>query len=208
MPAVMNTRSAPSRIIARSSRDSSAASRPMFGFAPAPRPRVRAVPICTVFGRLRAAQRLHVGVDGVEIDAGKSGFDHAIDRVAAAAADTDHFDRRSVFGNEPFCISHRRRLFLGEEWGAWFSARSVLVPRSTKPRPRPSRTRCWPNRCVCGASLAARAEQNQADRRRVFRLAHGVGESGDRRRHADAHRQDRKSRPPSSRCRADARRRR
>ncbi len=40
IPAVMNTRSEPSRTIARSSREASAASRPSVGFAPAPRPRV------------------------------------------------------------------------------------------------------------------------------------------------------------------------
>ena len=46
----------------------------------------------------RAAQRLHVGVDREEIDAGKTGGDHAIDGVAAASADADHLDRCGVFG--------------------------------------------------------------------------------------------------------------
>ena len=47
MPAVMNSMSEPSIISAMRSRSSMAASRPISGRAPAPRPRVSAVPICT-----------------------------------------------------------------------------------------------------------------------------------------------------------------
>ena len=47
-PAVMKTMSAPASASAMSSRDSSAALRPTSGFAPAPRPRVRSVPIWTL----------------------------------------------------------------------------------------------------------------------------------------------------------------
>ena len=69
------------------------------GFAPAPRPRVWLLPMCTVFSVCDGAQRLHVGVDGEELHAGEPGLDHAVDGVAAAAADADHFDRRGVFGS-------------------------------------------------------------------------------------------------------------
>ena len=47
-PAVMNTMSAPASASWMSSRLSSAALRPISGLAPAPRPRVRSVPICTL----------------------------------------------------------------------------------------------------------------------------------------------------------------
>jgi hypothetical protein len=61
-------------------------------------------------GRAAIAQRLHVGVDRVEIDALQSGVDHAVDRVAAAAAEADDFDRCRVIGDMSFCISHGARL--------------------------------------------------------------------------------------------------
>ena len=47
-PQVMKTMSAPASASAMSSRDSSAALRPTSGLAPAPRPRVRSVPMCTL----------------------------------------------------------------------------------------------------------------------------------------------------------------
>ena len=47
-PQVINTMSAPASASAMSSRDSSAALRPTSGLAPAPRPRVRSVPMCTL----------------------------------------------------------------------------------------------------------------------------------------------------------------
>ena len=50
MPAVMNSMSAPSIISAMRSRSSIAASRPISGLAPAPRPRVSAVPSCSCSG--------------------------------------------------------------------------------------------------------------------------------------------------------------
>ena len=48
MPAVINNMSAPSINSAMASRSSSAASRPISGFAPAPRPLVMATPICNM----------------------------------------------------------------------------------------------------------------------------------------------------------------
>ena len=48
IPAAIKTMSAPSSILRISSWSSSAALRPTFGFAPAPRPFVVAPPICTV----------------------------------------------------------------------------------------------------------------------------------------------------------------
>ena len=50
MPAVMNSMSAPSIISAMRSRSSIAASRPISGLAPAPRPRVSAAPSCSCAG--------------------------------------------------------------------------------------------------------------------------------------------------------------
>ena len=41
-------------------------------------------------------QRLRVGVDGDELDALQPGVDHAVDGVAAAAADADDLDHREV----------------------------------------------------------------------------------------------------------------
>ena len=54
MPAVMNSMSAPSIISAMRSRSSIAASRPISGFAPAPRPRVSVEPSCSC---VRAVER-------------------------------------------------------------------------------------------------------------------------------------------------------
>ena len=67
-----------------------------------------------VFAVLRCAQRLHVGVDGVEVDAGEPGFDHAVDGVAAAAAEAEDFDRRGVFGDETFRVGHDMRVLRKE----------------------------------------------------------------------------------------------
>ena len=55
-PAVMNTMSAPARASAMSSRDSSAALRPTSGLAPAPKPRVRSVPMCTLMSASEIAR--------------------------------------------------------------------------------------------------------------------------------------------------------
>ena len=56
MPAVMNSMSAPSMKPAMRSRSSIAASRPISGFAPAPRPRVSVVPSCSC---VRAVERFN-----------------------------------------------------------------------------------------------------------------------------------------------------
>ena len=45
---------------------------------------------------VRHQERLRVRVDGDELDAAEARFDHAIDRVGAAAADADHLDHREV----------------------------------------------------------------------------------------------------------------
>ena len=47
-------------------------------------------------GRLRIDQRLLVGVHCHELDPAETGFHHAVDSVAAAAADTDHLDVRYI----------------------------------------------------------------------------------------------------------------
>ena len=48
--------------------------------------------------RLALLERLAVGVDGDELDAAQAGLDHAVDRVAARAADADDADHRDVVG--------------------------------------------------------------------------------------------------------------
>jgi hypothetical protein len=46
--------------------------------------------------RVAHQQRLCVGIDRDELDTPESGFDHAIDRIDAAAADADDLDDRQV----------------------------------------------------------------------------------------------------------------
>ena len=46
--------------------------------------------------RAREHQRLRVGVDGDELDALDAFIDHTIDRILAAATDTDHLDRSEI----------------------------------------------------------------------------------------------------------------
>ena len=46
--------------------------------------------------RVGQQQRLRVGVDGDELDALEAGVDHAVDRVAATAADADDLDHREI----------------------------------------------------------------------------------------------------------------
>ena len=48
--------------------------------------------------RVRHAQRLQIGVGDDELDAFHAGIDHAVDRVAAAAAHADHLDLGVVAG--------------------------------------------------------------------------------------------------------------
>ena len=71
---------------------SSAADRPTLGSAPAPRPLVSLLPICSLTGAALFLQRLHVGIGDDELDAVESDARHAVDGVAAAAADADHLD--------------------------------------------------------------------------------------------------------------------
>ena len=81
------------------SESSSAARRPTSGFAPAPRPLVSLHAELQLDRRLRKLQRLHIGVGDDELDALHPGRDHAVDRVTAAAADTDHLDLRAAWGS-------------------------------------------------------------------------------------------------------------
>ncbi len=71
---------------------SSAAARPTFGSAPAPEPFVSCAPICILTGAALFEQRLLVGVGDDELDVAESGLHHAVDGVAAAAADADDLD--------------------------------------------------------------------------------------------------------------------
>ena len=91
-PVVTNTMSAPLSTSRMRSVSSSAAARPTFGSAPG----------AEALGQLRAdlhahrggvvLQRLLVGVRDDELDAAQSGERHAIDGIAAAAADANHLD--------------------------------------------------------------------------------------------------------------------
>ena len=54
----------------------------------------------------RLLQRLKVGVDGHELDAGDLRLDHAVDRVDAGAADADHADHRQVGARRAVVVAH------------------------------------------------------------------------------------------------------
>jgi hypothetical protein len=89
MPAVMNSMCAPSMAVRMSSTASSAASRPFSGLLPAPRP---VPPSWMVLCAGAARERLRIGVGADELHALHLALDHVLDRVAAAAADTDDLD--------------------------------------------------------------------------------------------------------------------
>ena len=91
-PVVTKIMSAPSSAWMIFSVSSSAADRPTFGSAPAPSPFVSFAPICSLIGAALFLQRLQVGVGDDELDAVEAGAHHAVDGVAAAAADADHLD--------------------------------------------------------------------------------------------------------------------
>ena len=96
MPAVMNTMSESLSASEIFSASSSAARWPMPGSPPAPRPRVDLVADADLVRRVGLEQRLRIGVHGDELDAHHLRPDHAVDGVAAAAADADHPDEREV----------------------------------------------------------------------------------------------------------------
>ena len=89
---------------------SSAAGRPTFGSAPAPRPLVSFAPICSLTGAALHLERLQVGVGDDELDAVEADAHHAVDGVAAAAADADHLDPRARRRLSSSSRSRRRRL--------------------------------------------------------------------------------------------------
>ena len=91
-PVVTNTMSAPSSASISLSVSSSAACRPTFGSAPAPSPLVSLRADLQLVRRGVELERLQVGVGDDELDAVEAGRDHAVDGVAAAAADADHLD--------------------------------------------------------------------------------------------------------------------
>ena len=94
-PVVTNTMSASESTSISLSVSSSAARRPMSGSAPAPRPLVSLPPIWMRVGAALLRERLEVGVGDDELDALEAGAHHAVDGVAAAAADADHLDARA-----------------------------------------------------------------------------------------------------------------
>ena len=75
---------------------SRAALRPRSGSAPAPRPRVRLVPMGTFTGAALRVERLSIGVHADELHSFESEVDHRVDGVAARATDTNHLDTRLV----------------------------------------------------------------------------------------------------------------
>ncbi len=91
-PVVTKTMSAPLKTSRIWSVSSSAAARPTFGSAPAPRPLVNCAPICTFTGAAlfcRACWSVLATMNSTPLEAGER---HAVDGVAAAAADANHFD--------------------------------------------------------------------------------------------------------------------
>jgi hypothetical protein len=65
---------------------------PHLGVAPGAQTGRNSRPNLNFLFRLRQVQSLFVGVNNNEFHAGKTGLDHAINRVGAAAANADHFD--------------------------------------------------------------------------------------------------------------------
>ena len=57
---------------------------------------------------VRLLQRLHVGVDGDELDAGDAGLDHAVDGVDAGTADADDADQRRAGASTARSTGSRR----------------------------------------------------------------------------------------------------
>ena len=71
---------------------SSAALRPTSGLAPAPKPLGELGAELQFCRRLTKLQRLHIRIGGDELDALDFRADHAVDGVAATAADADNFN--------------------------------------------------------------------------------------------------------------------
>ena len=63
-----------------------------FGIAARAQTRRDARPDLNLLFGLRSVERLFVGVNDDKFNAGQTGFDHAVDRVGAAASNTDDFD--------------------------------------------------------------------------------------------------------------------
>ena len=95
-PAVTKTMSAPLSTSSISSRWSSAALAPTSGLAPAPSPRVSSLPTSSLTSASLISKRLRIRVDRDELDALESLFDHAVDGVNAAPADSDDLDDRQI----------------------------------------------------------------------------------------------------------------
>ena len=114
MPAVMNSMSAPSIMPAMRSRSSIAASRPISGRAPAPRPRVSVEPSCSC---VRAVERFSACASvfaQMKSTPDNAAGDHVLDGVAAAAADADDLDDRTVFRR--FVDDFKHGAFLSPVW--------------------------------------------------------------------------------------------
>ena len=94
MPAVTNTMSAPSSDFGDAlALSSSAASRPISGLAPAPRPLVSVVAELDLDAGARFASSAWQSVlAAMNSTPSRLPLDHRVDRVAAAAADADHLD--------------------------------------------------------------------------------------------------------------------
>ncbi len=111
MPAVTNTMSQSSSSLVSSSRVSSAASRAAHRVAAGAQPAGQLGADAHLLVRIAELQRLVVGVDRDELDALEAALDHAVDGVAAAAADADHLDAGISF-QRPVEIVHGRLLTL------------------------------------------------------------------------------------------------
>ena len=95
-PVVTKIMSAPDSAWMIVSVSSSAACRPMFGIGAGAEALRQLVADLHLDAGLVVVERLHVGVGDDELDAAEADVHHAVDGVAAAAADADHLDLRAA----------------------------------------------------------------------------------------------------------------
>ena len=164
--------------------------------------------------RRAGAQRLEIGVRHDELDAVESNLDHAVDGVAAAAADTDDFDTRAgaLFFVEPQPQRCDGSSVVGIVTHPCLPLEEFALKNSlNNPRSRPA------TRTNAPAPTGARADsptsvpvavQHQPDAGRERRAVDVIGQAADAARAAAPDRAGRKSARRSRACRRESRRRR
>ena len=115
MPAVMNSMSAPSIASAMRSRSSIAASRPISGLAPAPRPLVRFEPSWSCVRAVARRSACASVLAAMNSTPSTPSPDHVVDGIAAAAADADHLDHRAFLRVLVHDFKHGVLLLSGSE---------------------------------------------------------------------------------------------